>query len=199
MELRGNTSSDMTALLYSLDSGISSPDYPSFAAAGNGFGGNNGKYRSLMKFKIRHIDEPSLDKLPLVRKAVLYLYQYHASPDLNPYRLEQDSSNGLELHRITGYWQDSTVTWSTQPALAQGSANSLEDVVTIPPVAVPLIAGTNDNQEIDVTDMMRKIFESSDNKGFLLKLTHEAGSAGRSFGSFACPNVSKRPKLVVYF
>ena len=105
----------------------------------------------------------------------------------------------MELHRIIGDWEDSTVTWNTQPALAQGSANSLEDVVMIPSVTTPLPAGTSDDRVIDVTDIMRKVFTSQSNKGFLLKLTNENGNAGRSYGSFASPLVSKRPRLVIYF
>jgi hypothetical protein len=200
MELRGNTlGGDETVLLYSRDEGTGNPGFPSFAALGNGFGGNEGKYRSMMRFVIRHIDEPTLNTPPPVKKAVLYLYQYYQPTDVNPYRTQQDTNNTVALHRIVGDWESSTATWSRQPALAQGSANPLEDVVIIPPVATPLPTGINDNQEIDVTDMMRNIFENRNNKGFLLKLLDENANYGRSFGSVACPNINKRPKLIIYF
>jgi len=201
MELRGSISNgDMTALLYSLDEDISKSEFPSFTALGNGFGDKRGRYRSLMKFRIRHLDEPTAYNPPPVQKAVLYLYQYYACSDLNPYINELDTNNTAELHRVVGYWQDSAVTWKTQPALATGAANPLEDVVMIPAITTAArVAGTNDDQVIDVTDMVRKVFESRENRGFLLKLNNESINSGRSFGSFACPNINKRPKLVVYF
>ena len=200
LELRGDTSNnDETALLYSRDGGVSNAGFTSFKAISNGFGGVNGKYRSVMKFRIRHIDDSTVSNPPPIQKAVLYLYQYAAPTDVDPYTIQQDTGNTLELHRIIGDWEDSTVTWNTQPALAQGSANPLEDVVMIPSVTTPLPAGTSDDRVIDVTDIMQKIFTSQSNKGFLLKLTNENGNAGRSYGSFASPLVSKRPRLVIYF
>jgi len=198
--IRGDTSNnDESVLLFSGNGGISMPDFPSFIALGKGFNVTNDRARSIMKFRLRHISDSSRNEPPQIQKAVLYLYQYHLPADQDPYAIQQSADNGLELHRIVGDWQDSTVTWSTQPSLAQGSANPLEDVVMIPPIATPLPAGTTDNQVIDVTDMMRTIFASHSNKGFLLKLTNESVAAGRSYGSFACPAVSKRPKLVLYF
>jgi hypothetical protein len=199
--LRGDTSNnDQTALLYSRDAGIPKSYYPSFKALNSdGSGGVIGKYRSVMKFRIRHIDDSTSSNPPPIQKAELYLYQYSTPAELNPYTIQQDASNGVELHRIVGDWEDSTVTWVTQPALAQGSANPLEDVVIIPPVTTPLSDGVADNLVIDVTDMMRKVFESQSNKGFLLKLSNEDANAGRSYGSFAAPLVSKRPRLVIYF
>ena len=201
LELRGDTSNnDQTALLYSRDAGIPNSHYPSFIAlSSDKLGGIDGKYRSVMKFRIRHIDDATSSNPPPIQKAELYLYQYNALTDLDLYTVKQDSSNGVELRRIVGDWGDSTVTWGTQPALAQGSANPLEDVVTISPIKTPLPAGTSDDRVIDVTDMMRKVFADQSNKGFLLKLTNEDANAGRSYGSFASPLVSKRPRLVIYF
>jgi hypothetical protein len=198
--LRGDTSNnDKTVLLYSGNGGVSTPGFPSFTALGKGFSATNDRTRSIMKFRIRNLDDSSRDNPPPVQKAVLYLYQYTDPAGLNPYAAQQHTENSAELHRIIGDWQDSTISWHTQPALAEGSANPLEDVVIIPAVITPLQAGANDNQVIDVTDMMRKIFADRSNKGFLLKLTNEDAEVGRSFGSFACPNANKRPKLVVYF
>jgi hypothetical protein len=198
--VRGDTSNnDETVLIHYGDGGIGIPDFPSFAAVGNGFEAISGKDRSIMKFILRHITDSSRDNPPPVKKALLYLYQYTDPSLRNPYSVHQSDSNSLELHRIVGDWKDSTVTWSTQPALAQGSANPLEDVVTIPAITTPLAAGTSDNVVIDITDMMQKIFESHSNKGFLLRLTYESVSAGRTFGSPACPNPNKRPKLAIYF
>lgn len=198
--LRGDTSNnDETALISSKGADLNTPDFPNFVAIGKDFGGATGKYRSAMKFRIRNLDDSSRDNPPPVKKAVLYLYQYHMPTDIDIYTIPQDSNNAVELHRIIGDWRDSTITWNSQPNLANGSTNSLEDFVTIPAIATPLPSGTKDEQEIDITDMMRKIFESRSNKGFMLKLANENGQVGRSFGSFACPNNKKRPKLVIYF
>ncbi len=200
MEVRGNINgNDETALLYSLEESENMPAFPAFLATGDGFDGVQGKKRSIMKFRIRHVDYDTRFTPPPVQKAVLYLYQYYLPTDQNPYRLQQDTNNAVALHRVAGDWQASTVSWSTQPSLASGAANPLEDVVIIPAVTTPLLPGNNDNQEIDITDMMRKIFETRDNKGLLLKLINENAEVGRSFGSFASPQISKRPKLIIYF
>lgn len=200
LDVRGDTSNnDMTALLYSRDAGVSNAGYPTLMALGGGFGQANGKYRSVLKFRLRHIDDSTSENPPPVKKAILYLYQYSAPTDLDPYTVQQDPANGLELHRIVGDWQDSSVTWNTQPAVASGSANPLEDVVMIPAITTPLAAGTSDNLEIDVTDMMRNILTNESNKGFLLKLSNENANGGRSYGSSASPLASKRPRLVIYF
>lgn len=200
MELRGNVNGgDQTVLLYSQNGDVAEADFPAFAAFGKGFNGNEGRYRSLMKFRIRHIDEPSLNYPPPVKKAVLYLYQYYPAADFNPYRLQQNTDNAAALYRIGGDWSDSTVTWSTQPSLAQGTSTSPADVVILPAVATPQPSGAADNLEVDVTEMMQNVFSNRENKGLLLKMVNEDVSSGRSFGSFACPNVNKRPKLVIYF
>ena len=201
LELIGNPddTSYPTALLYAGDKGISSPDYPAFTALGKAFVGTGFRTRSIMKFRLKRVFDSLSSTQPQIQKAILYLYQYTDTANKDPYIVQQDADNGAELHRVTGFWQDTSITWHTQPTLAEGSANPLEDVVMIPAVATPLAAGTTDNQAIDVTDMIREIFATKDNKGFLLKLTNEAGVTGRSWGSFACPDASKRPKLVIMF
>jgi len=198
----GDTSNgDETVLLFSglgYDN-IAMPNYNAIGVIAKGFGNIQGKARSILKFRLRHIDDSFRDNPPPIKKAVLYLYQYSVRTDQDPYIRQQNGNNAIELHRIIGDWQDATVSWNTQPNLATGSVNALEDVVTIPAVTTPLAAGTTDDQQIDITDIMRKIFESHDNKGFLLKMAEESANCGRSYGSFSCPDQGKRPKLVIYF
>lgn len=194
-----NDTSYPTALLYAGDKGISMPEFPAFKALGKAFVGTGFRTRSIMKFRLKRVYDSLSPNQPPIQKALLYLYQYTDTASKDPYTVQQDANNGAEIHRVVGYWQDNTITWHTQPKLADSSANPLEDMVTIPPVTTPLAAGTTDNQVIDITDMVRVMFAAHDNKGFLLKLTNEAGVTGRSFGSFACPDASKRPKLVIFF
>ncbi|TKK66670.1 DNRLRE domain-containing protein [Ilyomonas limi] len=200
--VKGDTSNgDETVLLHSGYGGISRPDFPSFTALSNGFGGIDGRDRSIMKFKLRGINDSLRNNPPQIQKAVLYLYQYHRPADKDPYTIAQNGDNSVELHRVVGDWEPGTINWSNQPTLARGSANPLEDVVIIPPVVTPLPAGTNDDQVVDVTDMVRKIITAGNYKGFLLKLTRQGEFSyfGRAYGSFTCPIESKRPKLILYF
>lgn len=198
--VKGDTSNgDESVLLLSGFDDIARPNYPSIAVIGKAFGNRQGKDRAIIKFRLRHVADSSKDNPPPIQKAVLYLYQYNVGTDQDPYLRQQNGNNAIELHRITGDWQASTVSWNTQPDLASGSTNILEDVVTIPAITTPLTAGATDDQQIDITDMMRKIFESHENKGFLLKLADESLNGGRSYGSFTCPDQGKRPKLVIYF
>jgi len=198
----GDTSNgDETVLILSGRGGNTMPNYKSIAAIGSAYKGIVGMDRSIIKFGLRDVVDSSRDTLPPIQKAVLYLYQYSFSTKYDPYTdtAQQNGNNAMELHRITGDWQASTLSWSTQPTLAKGSANALEDVVTVPAIAIPLAAGTTDDVQIDITDMMRKILESGENKGFLLKMSDERANAARSYGSFSCPDNGKRPKLVIYF
>src|SRR3954453_5246409 len=95
LEVRGDTSkNDETALLYSRDGGISNPYFSSLKVLSSGFGGDNGKYRSVMKFRLRHINDTMSSNPPQIQKAELYLYQYNAPTDLDPYTIQQDTSNG---------------------------------------------------------------------------------------------------------
>ena len=196
---RGDTSrGDQTLLLHSGYGGYSTPNFVSFTALGQNFGGIDGHDRSIMKFKVNvNTDENT----PTVKKALLYLYQYHRAADNDPYSEPQDASNSVELHRIVSRWDEDSVVWRKQPRVAAGSANPLEDVVIIPAVATPLPAGTNDDQVIDVTDMINKIISTKNNQGILMKLNDNAEQRryGRAYGSVTCDDVSKRPKLVVYF
>jgi len=176
--VKGDTSNgDETVLLHSGYGGISTPDFSSFTALAEGFGGIQGKDRSIMKFKLRGINDSLRNNPPQIQKAVLYLYQYHRPADRNPYTIPQNGDNSVELHRVVGDWEPNTINWSNQPTLAKGSANPLEDVVMIPPVVTPLPAGTNDDQVVDVTDMVRRIMAAHNYKGFLLKLTKPGESS----------------------
>ena len=188
---------DMTALLHS--AGESTPYFPSLTATDYGALSTN---RSLMKFKLRGISDSLRNNPPQIKKAVLYLYQYHRPADRDPYSIKQTGDNSIEVHRIVEDWDYNTLTWGTQPAVAKGAANPLEDVVVIPAVKTPLPAGTNDDQVVDITDMVRRIIEYRNNKGFLFKLSKQGemtAGAGRAYGSPACPVASKRPRLVIYF
>lgn len=198
--VKGDTSNgDETILLQTYAPDTNRINFISFVALGPSLSGNYGIDRSIIKFKLRHVSDSIRNNPPQIQKAMLYLYQYHRPADQDPYTNFQSGDNSAELHRIISDWNSQTVSWNNKPVLANGSANPLEDVVIIPPVTTPLPAGTNDNQELDVTDMVRKIISSRNNEGFLLKLTLEHTVFGRSYGSFACPDRSKRPKLVLYF
>ncbi len=201
--IKGDTSNgDQTAMVQTAFKDNTVPNFVSYTALGPTLSGNGGIDRSLMKFRIRDLSDSIRSNPPVVKKALLYLYQYHRPADQDPYGLFQNGDNSLELHRIVGDWDSHTVTWNTQPAVARGAANPLEDVVVIPSVVTPLPAGKNDNQAVDITDMINKIISTGHNEGFLLKLTRQgenAGIYGRAYGSYTCPVVSKRPRLILYF
>ena len=201
--LRGDTSmGDETAMVQTAFKDNNVNNFVSFTALAEYLSGNGGIDRSLMKFSLRGFADSGTNAASKIQKAVLYLYQYHRPADNDPYTNPQTDDNSAELHRVVSHWDANTVTWNTQPKLAKNSADSLQDVIIIPAVVTPLPRGTNDNQALDVTAMLKRMLRSGVNEGFMLKLsaTGEAGfDQGRAYGSFACPIVARRPRLVIYF
>ncbi len=205
--IRGDTShGDQSALIQSrLDPYLRDNNYlnfPAFNALVWTWSGVPGNDRSLMKFNLARVPISIRDNPPVLKKALLYLYQYQRNDGLDIYTVRQTVSNIAELHRIKGNWISHTVNWNNQPALAKGSANPLEDMVAIPAITTPLARGVQDNIVVDITDMVRRMVVENTNDGVLLKMTPQEEDhpyCGRSFGSFSCPDNSKKPRLVLYF
>ncbi|MCX6897030.1 MAG: DNRLRE domain-containing protein [Verrucomicrobia bacterium] len=99
-------------------------------------------------------------------------------------------SNAALLQRITGAWNDTTVTWNNQPA----TTNVNE---------VPLLQSTNPNQDylnIDVTSMVMDMIQyPSSSYGFMIKLQNENYFRSMIFASSNHPDCNKHPKLEIKY
>lgn len=99
--------------------------------------------------------------------------------------------NECKIERITGgSWQESTLTWNTQPEVTQ------QDMAIIP-------ASNSQwayNAKIDVTNMVRIMAnDTSKNFGFRISLVNESIYRSMIFASSENENPKLRPKLVIFY
>ncbi len=98
-------------------------------------------------------------------------------------------ANSSYLQRVMQTWQDNVVTWNNQP-----SATSVNQV-TLPAST----SSTQDYLNIDVTALISDIYLSGTNNGLLLKLVNEQVTNILAFCSKDHPDVTKHPRLRVYY
>src|ERR1041385_926589 len=98
------------------------------------------------------------------------------------------SSDESVLQRITTSWTENTVTWNNQPS------STTTDQVIVP----QSVTGMDDYPNLDVTAMVQQMV-STQNFGFLLRLTNETAYAQMFFASGDNPASGKRPSLTVTY
>lgn len=99
-------------------------------------------------------------------------------------------STDFDIYRITSSWDESTVTYESQPAFDQGISIQVPGAET----------GTQNFENIDVTDLVEKIIQQPETShGFLLKLTQETPYRMLLLASSDHPDESIRPKLEVFY
>jgi hypothetical protein len=150
--------------------------------------GNPITVRSLLQF-------PQLSGIPstaLVTNATLDLY-FNPTSSNGPNHSQLSGSNASTLLRVTGAWNESTVTWNTQPATSTGTTTT--DIV-----ALPASSSGTQNYSINVTDMVQFwVANPTQNFGFLLRLVTESYYRRLLFASSDHPTTSLHPRLCVSY
>jgi Disaggregatase related repeat len=159
--------------------------------AANGWG--QGSNRSYIKF-------PELSQIPqnaTIKSAKLSLYGLTAgiaAPQGNstypgsPYA--SYGTNEAWLKRVTGNWDEATITWNNKPAATD-----------VNQVWVPASnAQWNYNVvDLDVTQLVKDMISNNQNYGFVLQLHTEQIYRSVAFASSEVADAGKRPKLVVVY
>jgi len=144
------------------------------------FSGKPGLERGLLEF--------DLSSIPLeaeISTAHLSLY----APDA-PSTQFHSGRNGAIIQRIISNWNESTVTWNTQPK------TTLIHQVSLPPSTNPY----QDYLNIDVTLLVQDMIDNpTASFGIMLKLQTEKIYRRLSFCSSDYPNPDKHPKLEICY
>tara|TARA_B110000259_G_scaffold107935_1_gene123647 strand:- start:67 stop:969 length:903 start_codon:yes stop_codon:yes gene_type:complete len=136
--------------------------------------------RALIKFDLSGIPNGSN-----IISAKLDLYALGAIGTLSGH---SGQNNDALLQRVTQNWNDSTVTWDSQPTATN------QNETTLLPSTNPL----QDYLNIDVTYLVQDMIDNN-NYGFLLKLNNEDTTNALLFASSNVSDSNKHPKLEVYF
>jgi hypothetical protein len=152
--------------------------------------GDTSIVRSLINYNLSQIPDNSK-----IISASLTLYNdpngtvnggLHSSESSNP---GTGGDNGVYLRRITSVWNDTTVTWNTQPT-----------TTSINQVSLPASTSTNQDYTVDVTSLIQDIVNNSKTSyGIMMSMKTETPYRAMIFASGDCTNSAKRPKLVVKY
>lgn len=156
--------------------------YPEFNANAWTKNGVFDCYRSLIDF-----DLSSIPAGAQITNATLYLYWNPTTSNAGHSTLS--GSNSAVVQRITSDWNESTVTWNTQPT-----------VTTINQVLLPASSSETQNYEINITSLVQDYHNSpSESFGFMLRLQTEAYYRSIVFASSDNSDSNLHPKLVVNY
>ena len=137
--------------------------------------------RALIKFNLGSIPQGVT-----IVSASLNLYGMGPYGTLNGH---SGPNNACLIERIIQNWNETIVTWSTQP-----SSTALNSAT---------IANSNSNTQdylnIPVTGMVMDMYNNNASYGFLLKLQNETLTNSMIFCSLNYTNTSKHPKLIVSY
>jgi hypothetical protein len=114
-------------------------------------------------------------------------FYYALDPQYNG--TDHYGNNYMLLQRITEPWQENTVTWNNQPNVDSNYAVWINKFVN----------PHQDYNNIDVTHLVRDIFKSNKNYGFMLRMSDETPFKITLIASSDYPDSTKHPKLVVYY
>ena len=157
---------------------------PELPASAWTFGGTAGVIRSVIEFDLTAIPVNAT-----ITSAKLSLY---ATNDLNSMGQHSTLSgpNDCWLERITSDWNESNVTWNTQPT------TTTQNHVSLPASD----SATENYLDIDVTTLTQDMVNNpSTSFGFMLKLQNESYYRRMNFCSSDNTTPSLRPKLVITF
>jgi gliding motility-associated-like protein len=151
-------------------------------------GCGQGTQRTLIKFN----QLSSIPTTAVITNAELNLFGVNSSGSYgtsyypgSPYT----STNEGWVERVTGSWNEFTVTWNTQPT-----------TTTTNRVGIPFsTAHWNWNTSVDVTTLVNDIRASGTNEGFMLKLKNEAIYRCVLFASSDHPDTTRWPELVITY
>ena len=144
---------------------------------------NDSNIRGLIYFDLSVISPTAT-----ITSAKLSFYAYNSPA--NGAHSKISGSNASVLRKVTSAWDESTVTWDTQP-----STSELNQVTL-----VESTSETEDYIDIDVTLLVKDMVKTpAGNFGLMLKLQTESSYRQLIFASSDNTDASKRPKLVVNY
>lgn len=169
------------ANIHSLESATSG-DYESLIASAWTWASQSGAMRILIEF--------NLDTIPsnaIIEEARLSLY---AATNLGEQHSAGDGSNAALIQRITSDWDESTVSWSTQPSTSESyqvtmAASSSAD---------------EDYVDLDIRTLIQyMVMNPESSYGLMIRLEEELPYRRLSFASSDNADATKHPKLVVKY
>lgn len=174
------------ALLHGLDTLVNTNfgNNTEFPATAWTFGGTPGVVRSLIQF-----DLASIPTNATVTSAQLSLYAIDSTSGQGQHSTFS-GSNESYLEKVTSAWDESTVTWNTQPSST-----------TVGRVMLPAsTSATEDYLNINVTGLVQDMVTTpSTNFGFIFKLQLEEYYRRMNFSSSDHTNPALRPRLEVTY
>ncbi len=124
-----------------------------------------------------------------ITAANLYLYNYPNSQSSNGEHSQLSGSNEMFVNRVTGIWNEQTITWNNKPT-----------VTTQNQVSVPASSSVHQDYTINVTSMVQDIIDNpATSFGFMLKLQTEEYYRSVIFASSDVSDTSLHPKLVITY
>jgi len=140
------------------------------------------QYRGLLEFDLTSIESGST-----IDNAVLSLYYNTNSVH---FQSSMSGSNACFLQRVIADWDETNVTWNTQPS-----------VTTVNQVIVPQsTTTTQDYPNIDVTQLIQDMVDNPlEGHGFLLRLITEIEYRKMIFASSDHADAGLHPKLTVTY
>jgi hypothetical protein len=139
--------------------------------------------RSLIRFNLVSIPASSS-----VKSATLFLYAVDNTVN-GPGHSTLSGSNEWILQKVISAWDESTVTWNTQPTVNPANAIQLSSSIT------PM-----QDYQIDVTELIAgMVKDPSLNYGLSIQLVNEAFYRRILFASSDHPDPSKHPRLLITY
>ncbi|MEO8665134.1 MAG: DNRLRE domain-containing protein [Ignavibacteria bacterium] len=176
--IRLNTSNGETAYIGDNYLNTHWPNHPDFLAA-TWTNGSPASARTLCRFDLGMIPEGSS-----ITSAKLSLF---ANPSNN--NANHEGPNETYLRRVVSPWDKDTVLWEPQP-----------DYTHHHEVLLPMVAGTDNLIDIDVTDLIKDMTQNpGENYGFIFMQRFEYIYRSANFASITCPDSSVRPLLKITF
>lgn len=176
------TGKDATLSNFPNESTLNFGNNAEFISESSSINFNSAPKRSLIQF-----DLSSIPANATVISAYLSLYAYNPGTGGHI----TISNNTTYLFRVTQPWNESTVTWSTQPTY------STSDTITL-----AIADSANQNYlNVDVRNQVQNwVTTPAGNNGFLMKQKSECICSSRKiFGSSDNNNAALRPKLVITY
>lgn len=171
------------AFLASFGSNVNYGNHPEFTAMGWTCSGPSCVARGLLEF-----DLTSIPVGAVIQSASLNLYA-----NTNPYNGNGSAmfgANAAELYRVTSSWNESSVTYNTQPSY------NVSNSINLP----ASISAFQNYLGINVTSMVSDMVTNpSTNFGFLLKLNNELPYASMIFASSDCDDSLLWPELNIEY
>ncbi len=173
------------AILHGLESerNVNYGSNPQFLAASWTFQGIPGNVASIMEFDLSQLPADAS-----IINAELYLYAWPYTTGSGQHSSLSYSNIGW-LRRITSNWNESTVTWNTQPS------NTTQNQLVVPESTDP-----NENYILNVTQLVQDMWNDPSNSfGFLLMEQIPDYYCRLNFCSSDFPDLNKHPKLVINY